>query len=599
METSSVVMDIAKGASTGATSEQQTKAAVEPPPQEARQAAARRRLQQEMQQLRDRSGSSVVDVRSSHSNKSARSSRPHWPAWLRGSSQSGVGRPVDLRGLRGAIGAAEKANVDDAIVASARELLGEFEEEQRGAVEQLRELSGIHASSHARLDMKALGEAIAKAKAVGVESGVVLEAAERARTAAKRALVKAPKELRAAVNARPVNIERLQRAIDAAVAVDVCSPEELDVATKLLRVTRHDKQRRNPKNEFHKKLLKLADEAGGLYKLGNRAGDASRFLVVDPKQLVFGKLGEAARGVELYMNVTANGVRSGMNDGVEAIRREVEQLPDGKQEGYWNAGSVVKECLKYVLEKEAGSSDISFQGGLKRDCDRDGNLLPSRRHASGRGLRLADFLAHPVSVKCGIEEAEVAGMRLYSTAAYEFINNPLRDQDRRMKGEPHPLPVTVAFIREGLKKLRGAERLERANLQVDLYRGMKNVSMPDEFLSRGGTELAPMSTTSNLAVRFPCPSPLSRVVLFLCLTHAFVSSQVAMEYSASPRAVLLRLRTEDSMTRGPDISFLSAFPGEDEFLFPPLTYLSPTGETQTLEVDDAVYHVIDVKPRMS
>jgi hypothetical protein len=72
-----------------------------------------------------------------------------------------------------------------------------------------------------------------------------------------------------------------------------------------------------------------------------------------------------------------------------------------------------------------------------------------------------------------------------------------------------------------------------------------------------------------------------------------------MEYSASPEAVLLRLITEDFMTRGPDISFLSAFPGEDEYLFPPLTYLSPTGDTEKLEVDDAIFHVVDVKPRMS
>jgi hypothetical protein len=106
-----------------------------------------------------------------------------------------------------------------------------------------------------------------------------------------------------------------------------------------------------------------------------------------------------------------------------------------------------------------------------------------------------------------------------------------------------------------------------------LYRGMKNVTMPEAFMQKGGTELAPMSTTSNL--------------------------KIAMQYSASPQAVLLRLVAEDFMTRGPDISFLSAFPGEDEYLFPPLTYLSPTGETQKLEVDDAVYTVVDVKPRMS
>ena len=33
---------------------------------------------------------------------------------------------------------------------------------------------------------------------------------------------------------------------------------------------------------------------------------------------------------------------------------------------------VDKECLAYVLYAEAGSSDLTFQGGLKRDCDEEG-----------------------------------------------------------------------------------------------------------------------------------------------------------------------------------------------------------------------------------
>lgn len=194
----------------------------------------------------------------------------------------------------------------------------------------------------------------------------------------------------------------------------------------------------------------------GLYNLENRAGEASRFLV-EPRQLVFGKPVEAAHGVELYMNVTANDVRSGMIDGVGAIRREVARLPDGKPECYWNSSAVVKECLEYVLDQEAGSSDIAFQGGQKRDCDRAGNLLPSRRLPSGRGMRLSDFLALAVAVDCKLDEPEVTALRLYSTASYEFINNPLRSEARRMKGQPHPLPITVAFIVTGLKKLRAAE----------------------------------------------------------------------------------------------------------------------------------------------
>ena len=53
------------------------------------------------------------------------------------------------------------------------------------------------------------------------------------------------------------------------------------------------------------------------------------------------------------------------------------------------------------------------------------------------------------------------------------------------------------------------------------------------------------------------------------------------------------------MVRGPAISFLSAFPAEEEHLFPPLTYLAPTGDTETLQVDDATFHVVDVEPNMS
>lgn len=97
--------------------------------------------------------------------------------------------------------------------------------------------------------------------------------------------------------------------------------------------------------------------------------------------------------------------------------------------------------------------------------------------------------------------------------------------------------------------------------------------MPAEFLAQGGTELAPMSTTSDL--------------------------KIAMTYSASPNAVLLRLRTKNFMTRGADISFLSAFPGESEVLFTPLTYLAPTGAVETLHVDDATFQVVDVEPSLS
>ena len=137
---------------------------------------------------------------------------------------------------------------------------------------------------------------------------------------------------------------------------------------------------------------------------------------------------------------------------------------------------------------------------------------------------------------------------------------------------PHPLPVTTAFIKEGLGKLRVvAGESDEAHKEVTLYRGMQGVTVQDAFLREGGTELAPMSTTRSL--------------------------KVAMQYGASENSVLLRVFTTNFMVRGPGISFLSAFPAEEEFLFPPLTYLSPTGETQKLRIDDGTFLVVDVRPQ--
>jgi hypothetical protein len=166
----------------------------------------------------------------------------------------------------------------------------------------------------------------------------------------------------------------------------------------------------------------------------------------------------------------------------------------------------------------------------------------------------------------------VVSLRYYTTAAFRTINQPLRDQERFEKGDRHPLPLTVWYIKEGIGKLRAVEAdLPTAQDAVDLYRGMKGVSVPTEFISKGGSELAPMSTTKNL--------------------------KVAVQYAASERSVLLRLRTTTFMQRGADLSFPSAFPGEAEVLYPPLTFLKPQGNgIQTLFVDDATFDVVDVEP---
>ena len=101
-----------------------------------------------------------------------------------------------------------------------------------------------------------------------------------------------------------------------------------------------------------------------------------------------------------------------------------------------------------------------------------------------------------------------------TTAAYWRVNNPLRDRKRYQERRPHPLPATVFYIQDGIKKLRAAVVEETTSTNngtnngetkttgsgVVLWRGMKNVHVSERFKKEGGTELAPMSTTSDLNV---------------------------------------------------------------------------------------------------
>merc|ERR1712032_731318 len=103
---------------------------------------------------------------------------------------------------------------------------------------------------------------------------------------------------------------------------------------------------------------------------------------------------------------------------------------------------------------------------------------------------------------------------------------------------------------EGIKKLRAVPaKLEpkKYNEQVLLWRGMKNMTLDLEaFSEQGGTELAPMSTTKN--------------------------REIAQKYAASEQPLILCMKTR-ALTRGVSLRFLSTYPKEDEYLYPPSTYL--------------------------
>jgi hypothetical protein len=47
--------------------------------------------------------------------------------------------------------------------------------------------------------------------------------------------------------------------------------------------------------------------------------------------------------------------------------------------------------------------------------------------------------------------------------------------------------------------------------------------------------------------------------------------QVAVEYAASHTPLIFKIRTNNFRQRGGNIAFLSCFPLEEEYLYPPLT----------------------------
>ena len=289
--------------------------------------------------------------------------------------------------------------------------------------------------------------------------------------------------------------------------------------------------------------------------------------------LRFGERAAAAHGLLELLNADdPAAVQRGVAEGFDAIEREVMA----------NGTDVDKECFDYVVRRAAGSSDKLFPNSpYPRDCDANG-VRADRLTTLGEGMLLADFRSHPHAVAARLTLVHVLVLRLYSTAAFASINQPLRmasDKDRASAAAAHPFPVLVMLLAEAIKKLRAvpARVVHGAGEEtstVELWRGLRDAAVPDEFITTGGTENAPMSTTRSL--------------------------EVAMRYSASAMPMLMRLNVGTFMQLGADLSFVSAFPDEDEVLYPPLTYLESMSPPAEVKVGEGVtFTIVDVKPFIS
>ena len=270
------------------------------------------------------------------------------------------------------------------------------------------------------------------------------------------------------------------------------------------------------------------------------------------EDLVFGQPIDAALGLEDRLNEPK--LHTLIDKAVEGIQEEVDALALSGSEG----AREVKDWLHYIRHEQ--TSEREFPNGV-RD--------------KGRGaLNLGHFLMHPCALKANLSEAHVVALRLYTTRAFRFINKPLRDSERHAAGQPCPLPVSTYWADHAIKKLRAVNSVQGYGESAILWRGMQNRKAAADFVLRGGTELAFLSTTSDLAV--------------------------AVSYSLSKSSLFFKIVASNFLSTGVDVQWLSAFPGESEKLYPPLTFLQPTGRSETVSVqrgdDTLCVTVMEVRP---
>lgn len=231
---------------------------------------------------------------------------------------------------------------------------------------------------------------------------------------------------------------------------------------------------------------------GGTREPPTDLGLVSKF-AASPQDLVTGKPVDAPLGIEHFMRVRLDFAMPTVSLGIEAICAEVEA----------HGSAVDKECLNYVLRERAGSSSEVFSNGnLKRDCTSDGAIHPLRLNADGRGKSFEDFCSDPRAATIAmLAPPHVLALRLYTTAAFRTLNAPLRNTDPNRPA--HGFPCTIKYICEGIGKLRAVDAASGDDGPLDLWRGLKNLRVHDDFKRRGGTECAGRSHSCARSRNFP------------------------------------------------------------------------------------------------
>ena len=246
----------------------------------------------------------------------------------------------------------------------------------------------------------------------------------------------------------------------------------------------------------------------------------------------------------------------GSLDELKAIRRSVAWPPESVSHARGSYGQpMCEQCKTLYLDFSSIWADlcyILFERASEKKC------FNGTRDEGNAGKDLDDFMGLEQVLQAKLSRFQLAALRLYTSHSYAAINAALR-----LHHQPHPLPSTVMGITSGLKQLRALDaESDKATAVIELFRGFTDMQVTEDFMRSGGTELAPMSTTTDLDV----------------------ACGYALRKGKTNGALLMKIVTSNNLQRGADLTFVSMFPGESETLFPPLTFMQPTGKQQVVEV---------------
>jgi len=255
--------------------------------------------------------------------------------------------------------------------------------------------------------------------------------------------------------------------------------------------------------------------------------------------LILGHAAMAAHGIEEALGLGCSNLSAGMVDPVEAMRREILRTGDMND----------LENFKYIVEGTSGNPrdyPTAVATSLATGNYHGGELGPDDFDTGHAGRTLDQWMQVPEVVLARLSKAEFIAVRFYTSSSFPKINGPLR---REVK--PHPWAMVVFLLDRGIKKLRSVQAQVNPQAfagKTTLWRGMKNLEVDvKEFAELGGTEMAPMSTTTN--------------------------EDVARHYADSKVPLVFKY-VVGGLKTGVSIQFLSLYPKEEEFLYAPLTFLS-------------------------